>query len=257
MRRWLLRTVAGVLLAAACVWLGMWQLDRNEQRQHRNALIEANIADAPVPVDEVLSPDHTVEAGDEWVRVVTSGHYDVDNEWVVRLRPMAGQSGVHVLTPLVTRSGAALLVDRGFYPAQGADVPEVPAPPAGEVEVMGRVRLSEERRGPGGDPASGAIRYVDVPALAAEAPYPLYGGWIELIEQTPAPADDLTLIPAPQIESGPHLSYAIQWFAFAVIGVGGFVLLIRAEAKARAEDAVARPSALTRQPAPPTDRQEV
>lgn len=235
-RRWLVRILAGMALAAVCVWLGLWQLDRNEERQARNAVIEANLDQPAVPVDEILTPDAPLAPADEWTPVRVSGRYDVDNQLVVRLRPRAGQPGVHVLTPLVTDGGAAVLVDRGFVPGTGAEVPELPAPPPGTVEVTGRVRPSEDRGGPGGDPASGVIRYIDVAAIGDHLPYPVYGGWLEVIAEDPPPAAAPEPVPPPRIESGPHLSYAVQWFAFATIGVGGFVLLVRAEARVRRED---------------------
>ena len=241
-RQWIVRILGGVLLAAACVALGMWQLDRNEQRQARNALIEANLDRPPVSVDDVLRPGEPVDPADEWVNVRVEGRYDTEHELAVRMRPRAGQPGVHVLTPLVTADGAAVLVDRGFVPSPGAQIPDLPAPPPGEVEVTGRVRPSEDRRVPGGDPAAGAIRYIDLDAIAAVLPYPVYGGWIELASEDPPPAaDPPEPVPPPEIEAGPHLSYAVQWFAFATIGVGGFVLLVRAEAKARREDEAAAP----------------
>lgn len=235
-RRWAVRIVGGMVLAAAFVALGMWQLDRNEQRQARNAVIEENLARDPLPVGEVLSVDGLAGPSDRWTPVRVSGTYDTANELVIRLRPLDGQRGVHVLTPLVTDDGAAVLVDRGFVPSAGAEVPEVPAAASGEVEVTGRVRPSEVGRGTGGDPASGAIRYVDVAALAEELPYPLYGGWVELTEQRPPAAAALEPLPPPEIDAGPHLSYAIQWFAFAVIGIGGFVMLVRTEARLQRED---------------------
>lgn len=236
-RRWAVRFLTGIVLAVAFVALGLWQLDRNEQRQARNTVVETNMDREPVPAAEVLSTERLAEPDDRWTPVRITGTYDHANQLVVRLRPLQGQSGVHVLTPLVTDGGAAVLVDRGFVPSRGdAEVPEVPAPASGTVEVTGRVRLSETGRGTGGDPDSGAIRYIDVQALAGAMPYPLYGGWVALAEQRPSPADGLEPLPPPEIDAGPHLSYAIQWFAFAVIGVGGFVLLVRTEARLRQED---------------------
>lgn len=234
-----MRILGGLVLAAACVALGLWQLDRNEQRQGRNALIEANLDRPAVSVDTVLRPGVPVDPADEWLSVRATGRYDQEHELVVRLRPRAGQPGVHVLTPFVTSGGAAVLVDRGFVPGSGAQIPDIPAPPPGDVEVIGRVRPSEDQRGPGGDPATGAVRYVDVDAIAAALPYPVYGGWLERVSEDPPPAGSPEPVPPPAIESGPHLSYAIQWFAFATIGVGGFVLLVRAEANARREDEAA------------------
>lgn len=234
-RRWLVRTVAGVLLVLLCVRLGLWQLDRNEQRQERNAVIEANVDGDPVPAAQLVPPGQPLADGDEWSTVQVTGHWDVDNELRLRLRPVHGTRGVHALTPLVTDDGTALLVDRGFIAADGRDDDdiELPDPSSGEVTVTARVRHSET--GHDVDPQSRSVRFIDVEAIASGLPYPLYGAWGELITQDPEPATPLQLIDAPQTESGPHLSYAIQWFLFAVVGVGGFVLLIRAEARGRDE----------------------
>ena len=37
----------------------------------------------------------------------------------------------------------------------------------------------------------------------------------------------------PPLTEGPHLSYAIQWFLFTLIGLAGHVGLVRKEAKER------------------------
>jgi cytochrome oxidase assembly protein ShyY1 len=236
-RQWVVRIIAGLILATAFVLLGLWQLDRNEQRQARNAAVEAGLNRPPAPLDDVLAVGAPVADGDQWRTVQVTGRYDGDNQLVLRLRPQGGQAGVHVLTPLVTSSGAVVLVDRGFVATAGADVPDLPAPPSGEVEVIGRVRSSENGGERTGDPSTGMIRFVDLDELAPAVDGPLYGGWLELVEQGPPPDDSLALVPPPELESGPHLSYAIQWFAFAVIGVGGFILLVRAEARVRRQDA--------------------
>jgi cytochrome oxidase assembly protein ShyY1 len=237
-RRWLLRVFAGTVLVIAFVRLGIWQLDRNEERAEHNALIEANSQRDPVPVEEVLRPNTAVEPDQVWTPVRASGSYDVDHQLVVRLRPLDGQPGVHVLTPLVTGSGDALLVDRGFVPHEGspASSPAIPEPPPAEVEIVGRVRASEEGRGTGGDPATGVIRHVDVDQIAATLPYPVYGAWVEVIDEQPPPAVAPVRPPEPTLDAGPHLSYAVQWFLFACIGIGGFILLARADARLRRVD---------------------
>jgi cytochrome oxidase assembly protein ShyY1 len=160
-----------------------------------------------------------------------TGRYDAAHQIVVRLRPRAGRAGAHVLTPLVGADGTALLVDRGFVEQAGAvrTVPDAPDPPSGEVEVVARLRLSEEGRGTGGDPATGAVRHVDVDGIAATLPYPVYGAWGELVRQDPPPEAVPEPPPAPQLDAGPHLGYAYQWFLFAVVAVVGFVLLVRSE----------------------------
>ncbi len=231
-----MRIVGVLILATAFVLLGLWQLDRNEQRQARNAAIEQSMNQPPAPIDEVVAVDVPVTEGQEWRTVAVTGRYAGDQQLALRLRPQGGQPGIHVLTPLVTDSGAVVLVDRGFLATAGAEVPELPAPPTGEVDVVGRVRASEEG-GRTGDPTSGMVRYVDLNVLATVVDGPLYGGWLELVEQDPPADESLALVPPPELESGPHLSYALQWFAFTVIGVGGFILLVRAEARVRRETA--------------------
>jgi cytochrome oxidase assembly protein ShyY1 len=237
-RRWVLRVLAGLVLVAACVRLGLWQLDRNEDRAAGNAVIEANADRDPVPVDEMLEADRPLSPDQLWTPVAATGTYDVDRQLLVRLRPLDGRAGMHVLVPLVTAAGTALLVDRGFVEQDGPAnaVPPVPDAPRGEVDVVGRVRASEEGRGTGGDPDTGAIRHVDVDEIAAWLPYPVYGAWVELIEEQP-PTPNAPVPPAaPVLDAGPHLSYAIQWFLFACIGIGGFVILMRAESRLRRED---------------------
>ena len=241
-RRWVLRVLAGLVLVAACVRLGIWQLDRNEDRSASNAVIEANVDRDPVPVDDVLDVGRPLSANQLWTPVAATGTYDVDRQLVVRLRPLDGRAGVHVLVPLVTAAGTALLVDRGFVAQDGpaTAIPTVPDPPQGEVHVIGRARASEEGRGVGGDPDSGAIRYVDVGEVDTWLPYPVYGAWVEVIEEQPSASEAPLLPPAPTPDAGPHLSYAIQWFLFACIGIGGFVVLMRAESRLRREDEAAQ-----------------
>lgn len=229
-RRWLVRFVAGLLLATACVLLGLWQLDRNEQRAARNAVVEANEDATPVPIDDLIAPDDTVTDTLEWRQVTVRGTYDTDRQLRLRLRPVDGRRGVHALVPLVTTDGTEILVNRGFVP--GADDVPIADPPRGTVTVTGRLRPSESDRGLGGDLQDGAIRHLDIAVLADEWRTPMYQAWLQVSDESPPAEQPLEPLPDPTTEAGPHLSYALQWFLFATIGVGGFVVLIRAESKA-------------------------
>jgi cytochrome oxidase assembly protein ShyY1 len=62
----------------------------------------------------------------------------------------------------------------------------------------------------------------------------VYGGYGELVTQQPAPDLDggtMRLLPPPKPTEGPHLAYAFQWFLFALIALGGYVVLARREAQ--------------------------
>jgi len=232
-RRWLGVLVLCLVLAAGCVRLGFWQLHRFQDHRAANAQVAHNVAAEPVPVDELLTVGGTVEPGTQWRRVSASGEYDVSRQLLVRQRPLDGANGYQVLTPLVTRSGVALVVDRGWVPAgaSATAAPAVPAPPSGQVSITARVRASETRPLRRPDLPAGQVMSIEVPAIAAELPYPAYGGYVELVEQTPAPAQSLAKLPIDQRSTALNLAYAVQWWLFAVIIVVGWFFLGRREAQ--------------------------
>jgi cytochrome oxidase assembly protein ShyY1 len=231
-RRWLGLGAAALVVAACCVLLALWQLDRLDQRQARNDLVRQNAAAGPVEVGDLLAVGRSPAAGDVWRRVVATGRYDDDRQVLVRNRALDGPTGYFVLTPLVTEDGPALLVNRGWVPAgrSAAGPGTVPPPPGGSVTAQGRVRLAEEADGGGAAPA-GQVRRIDVPAIASDLPYDVYGGYVDLVSQEPAPREAPTPIPAPEPEPGPHLAYAFQWLVFGGIAIGGLVVLARREAR--------------------------
>ena len=239
-RRWLAFHLLTVVLCVACVAAGLWQLDRREQRRALNTVIETNVDREPVAVSTVLAPDVTpadAAAAEEhtWRKVTATGSYDARAQLLVRNRTYAGRGvGYEVLTPLVTTDGTALIVNRGWVGAAATarTVPEVPAPPAGEVTVTGRVRASQPTPDRA-DPPAGQLIAVDLDRVADAVAYPLYGGYVELVAQRPAPTQAPLPMPAPQVKSGPHLAYSVQWFLFAGIGVVGWVILVRREASDR------------------------
>jgi cytochrome oxidase assembly protein ShyY1 len=63
----------------------------------------------------------------------------------------------------------------------------------------------------------------------------LYPVWLQLQRSDP-PVDENALpllLPEPEQDEGPHLSYAVQWFMFATVGAIGWPILLR---RAAAED---------------------
>ena len=239
-RRWLGFHLLTVVLCLACVAGGLWQADRREQRRALNTVIETNSDQEPVAVSALLAPDGTpadapAAVAHTWRRVIVTGSYDTEAQLLVRNRTFSGRGvGYEVLTPLITADGTALIVNRGWVGAAGTarTVPDVPEPPPGEVTLTGRVRPSQvtPQRA---DPPAGQLLAADLDRVAGTMPYALYGGYVELVAQRPVPAEAPLLLPAPQVKSGPHLAYAVQWFLFAGVGVVGWVILVRREASDR------------------------
>ncbi len=74
---------------------------------------------------------------------------------------------------------------------------------------------------------------IDVPLIARDLPYDVYGGYADLVREQPAPRRAPAAIEAPRTSEGPHLAYAFQWFLFACLALGGYVVLARREAADR------------------------
>lgn len=232
--RWIGLALAVAVMVAVFVQLAQWQLHRLDDRRAVNAVIAGNTAARPRPVDAVLAPGRPVPPAREWLQVTARGRYDRAHEILVRYRHLEGEPGFNVLTPLVTDAGTAVLINRGWVPGTGSTgAPTPPAPPAGEVAVVGRLRPSEAGRPDLSIPSDGQVRFISAERIAPSLPYPVDGGYLELVEQRPAQQGDRPYpLPRPELSEGPHLAYAIQWYLFAVIAVGGLGFLAFDEAHA-------------------------
>jgi surfeit locus 1 family protein len=235
-RREVLAGVFALLVAAVCVRLGFWQLDRLEQRRARNAALAAALAEPPVVLDEATvraiedDPARFVNR-----RVAASGAYDPAGEVVLRGRVHDGRPGVHLATPLVLEGGAAVLVLRGWVPSpDGASVDPRPYAEPGRRTVEGvlqAVPVTED----GGAPSTSTAnrvrtlthRRLDLPSLRSRSPRPLLPLYLQ---QLPGPDSTRAVppvrVPLPERSNGPHLSYAVQWFSFAAIALAGYAVLV-------------------------------
>lgn len=224
-RRWIIFFLVVTALAYAAWWLGEWQFGRLHDRKDSNAVIERNEDAAPAPVADVLAPGRPVAADDEWRRVTATGTYAVDDTVIVRYRTRDSDPGVDVLVPLVTADGTALLVDRGWMPAENAGSADVtpPAPPAGEVTVVGWVR--QDGSGASTRVEDQSTRAVSSLEVAKALDLRMYAGFIELDSEDPAPAESLEPVELPDLGEGPHFFYGLQWWFFGLLAVVGFVYL--------------------------------
>ena len=110
---------------------------------------------------------------------------------------------------------------------------ECPRRRRGEVTVIARLRPSEPASTTGTPPPARSPGST-CPPSARGLPYPVYGGYGELTREQPQPrARPGRLLPPPELSEGPHLAYAVQWFLFACMALGGYVVLARREAADR------------------------
>lgn len=244
-RNWILGTVA-VVLAAVFVRLGIWQMERHYEAKAR---AERHRARVESPVLEVGAGPLPPTEGLLWRRVVLRGRFEHEETVVLRGRGFQGTPGIHVATPLVRATGPDVMVVRGWMPApDGIDASlsrGVPSPvraattvrglalPGADstgdlrrANVEGATRLVVARLAPGplADSLGRPLASFYIQALtdrAFEDPSaPRNVGWGG---RPPSAGDDSlpVVLGVPEMDAGPHLGYALQWFAFALISLGG------------------------------------
>jgi len=235
-RRWLLFAVVVALLAWLAVQLGQWQFHRLDERKHTNQVTATNLAAIPVPVDDVLSPDDQPGADDEWRRVTVHGRWDDAHTVVLKYQTRDQGAGVDVVTPLVTDSGKAVLVDRGWMHTDntGGTRPDLPAATKGRVTVTGWVR--RDATGSATKVSDLSTRAISSARIGEVLPYPLYRGFLDLDKQSPRPSKALARTELPDDTSnGPHFFYGLQWWFFGALAIFGFFYLAWDEARQRRE----------------------
>lgn len=231
--------------AAVCVRLGIWQLHRLGERKAHNALMEARMAAPPVALEHVAADTALYR------RVALRGVYDNAHAIILANRSRRGLPGVDLLSPLRMADGVVVLVERGWLPSADAETADItPYARADTVSVEGIVLPFPQRhlgaivREPKSAPADAFARTwfrLDRKQLEQRFPYPIAPFFVREMRREPAPAagsaavEDpsreqplagspprLDAIPPPELGNGPHLSYAIQWFSFALIFLVGW-----------------------------------
>lgn len=231
--KWLFATLLVFAGTAICIRLGIWQLDRLEQRRAFNAQFESARAQPALDLNQE-QPEDIIEM--EWRAVEVTGEYDFENQIALRNQYYGDQYGYHLLAPL-RFTGTAVLVDRGWVPAEGNSAPADwrKYDEAVTVTVSGQIRLGQTKPRFGGVadplPEDGARLEIwnnaDLTRIASQMPYPVLPVYIQ-----PEPDANDTEPPIPfqpeiELTEGPHFGYALQWFTFATILFIGYPFFLR------------------------------
>lgn len=227
--RWLLGHALVLAVIATCVVLGLWQLQRLGERRTVSRLVTER---TNLPAQEIgaLLDAWSHEKPPTYRRVTAEGVFDRDREMILLGRSLEGRPGQHVLTPLLTDEGTAVIVDRGWVPLADGRLPPGSTAPEGRVSITGVLLASERpgRFGPTQPKETKVLGLVDLELLGRRLPYPIYPLYLRLEDQNPQQSGDLpVLVPLPKPDEGPHLSYAVQWFLFASVALIGYGALVR------------------------------
>jgi len=217
-RRLILPALFGLIGTAILMSLGLWQLDRADQKSALIADMQARLVGAPGGL-----PDDPAPQADNYRPVRVEGAFDPAQTFV--LSAVKGQGpGFRVIGGFRTTDGRRILVDRGFVPEQARA--DLPAPETTPQTLTGNLQwpADADRFTPDYDPARDMFFSRDVPPLAAflntepvmlvlrasEPPHPLI---------QPMPVDEVSI-------PDNHLGYAVQWFLMALAWAGMTVFFL-------------------------------
>jgi cytochrome oxidase assembly protein ShyY1 len=266
--RWLATTFVTLLAIGAFCGLGNWQW---QHAKTRDTVHVVNLMAGPsVPVKQALGTSTAIEPGTQVRPVTLGGQYDGAHQLLVPGRTLDGRDGTYVLTPLQGVAGlgpTAVVVLRGWVPGRPTTPP---AAPTGDVTLTGWLAPSEQADGPAMGTKlplvmpRGQVATVSAALILSQVPYRVVDGYVGLIQQTPA--STLTGVPAPPPPkaginwSVQSLSYAFEWWFFALAAVWMWVTAVRREgrgARAPREQSDALPRTTQTGPSPPEPRARV
>lgn len=240
-RQWWWATLVVLLGMAFLARLGFWQLDRLDERRAYNAELIQQLDQPPFALTGEALPDEPPALRDRMATV--AGQFDLERQMILLSQNWQGAPGVHIITPLrIQDSDAAVLVNRGFIPYREATPERLDQfDVTGTTVITGYIQLSQPLprtavQAAGGD--SGAWQRdwhrVDIEAMDNQLPYSLLPVYLQ---QAPPPEGNVALPfrarPEIDLSEGSHLSYAIQWFIFALLLGGGYLAYVHKNGRKR------------------------
>lgn len=237
-RKWILTTILVIAAVGVNIRLGMWQLDRLEQRRIFNARVIVQ-QDEPILTLTSDSINNDLFAM-EYRAVEVTGEYMHGQEVALSNQVWNGLLGVHLLTPMkISDTETFVLVDRGWIPSDDYSPDkwnkyQLP----GQITVEGVIRRSQARPTFGGIPdptlTPGQVKLthwknINLERIEIESGLPMLDIYIQaapLAEQTKPPFRAVFDL---ELSEGPHMGYAIQWFSFAAILAFGYPRFVRAQ----------------------------
>jgi surfeit locus 1 family protein len=211
--------------------LGIWQLDRLQQRRQHNTELVERINAPPLEMDGSMLPFNPEDVRDRLAR--SEGRFDYSEQIVLVQQNFEGRPGAHLVAPfLIGGSDNAVLVDRGWIPAHEVEVGDFSRfDDPGQKSVLGSMQMSQTlSRGRKTEVEGRQQEWyrIDIEAIQNQMRYQLLP--IYLLEKPPAEIQELLPLKVEvdlDLTEGAHLGYAIQWFLFSMILAVGYVYLVK------------------------------
>jgi surfeit locus 1 family protein len=216
----------------------------------------SRLTEAPVSIDSMAGSADSLR----YRRARVSGVPDYAHEALLVQRTHEGSPGVFLVTPITTAgSDSATIVVRGWvYAPDGVRVDQQRWHEGDTLTVDGY--LDELPAGGSADTIRGqpaAVRHLEREDLARRAGRPVRTMYLWAVGDTahgnatlapstvsgaPAARQAPARFTLPVLDEGPHRSYAIQWFSFALIALGGAVIVVRNDRAQARKDSTRRPA---------------
>jgi surfeit locus 1 family protein len=192
--------VATLILIVLFISAAKWQFNKGLNLNHKNQKITRSQL-API----LLNPRSIDPISDQWRRVTLDGHFLTRYE-LMKNQYQNGIYGFHVLQDFQSNSLGRILIDRGWIKA-GVDAksePKIPMTSSAEEEVVVRIRSE----------------FLSPQLAGTFFAYPTKGEpqrriYFDLLASKVNPP--LSQIELPDLSTGPHFAYALQWTLFAVV----------------------------------------
>ena len=225
--------VFALFLSALFTRLGIWQLDRAEQKRETLAEFERRADTSELDLNRMFSMD----GGSMWGHYASvTGHY-IGPTILLDNQIYEGRAGYFVYTAF-TISGRelTLLVNRGWIPVGGdrSRIPEF-VDPTGEQRLNGRLshppqqglRLTDSNLIERLSDSISRVHGIDFDALTETVIAGELMPITLLLEASAANGFDRVWL-SPGSDEARHLAYAFQWFALAVtVLVVSVIILLR------------------------------
>jgi surfeit locus 1 family protein len=222
----------GAAVLAMLIGLGVWQLERLQEKEALLARLAARVGVEPQPLATIERQWHA--NGDvDYLHARAQGRFHHDKEQYL-YAPGPAVLGWHVYTPLEIAPGRLLWVNRGWVddPHKRADQ-RAPGQLAGETEVRGLIRRTSPPGPftPSNDAAGNLWYWPDLPHLTTSAfgasPVETLPFRLEVDADPPPPGGlprgGVTRRDLPNR----HLGYALTWFGLALTLIAVYLAFAR------------------------------
>lgn len=224
--RIILMTFLVLLASMVLIRLGLWQVERYYFRQIFNANY---IKATQLPVIDISKNINDITGDMEYRKVKIKGAFDNDHS-IVRLNQYVdSRLGYSLLTPLILSDGTAVMIDRGWIPAEGNGTRQdwLKYAVDGEISLSGIIRrsINIEKK----DISKRPEFWIDFDKDQVQQlyEYQLSPVFIQVFPTNNQTEPPLPMIATVEITDGPHAGYALQWFTFALILLLGYPFFLK------------------------------